>query len=540
MSVLPRSLSGAPHYDIIVVGGGINGGAIAREAALSGYRVKLLERDDLCSGTSAAATRLIHGGLRYLEYAQIGLVYESLHERENLLRTAGHLVSPLPIYIPIYSDARRGRWQVSLGLGLYDLLSLGKSVPSHRMLRRDQFLETLPGLQADGLVCGASYYDAQVSWPERLVVELCADAAAHGAEIHTHTPVTNVITAGGQVWGVEYRDGAVLRSAAATVVVNAAGPWVDRVAMGHAGRRLIGGTRGSHLVVRPVAGLPQHAIYVEAASDGRPFFIVPWNGLLLIGTTDVRFDGDPSNVTLADEETQWLLSETRRLFPQAGAFEEQVCYGYSGIRPLPFRPDGSPGAITRRHLVHAHTRAEGLFSVIGGKLTTHRALAEDVLRAVRRLLPRLRRSEGTRARALPGMLDADDRAALEVELRNTCDDGLAQRLLNVYGGTAAEIIALAEASPELAMVLGPGSKVLVSELCFAFDQQWSRTLTDFLQRRCMSGLDADRGLRDAEFAATWLVRLGYFDRDAAQQQLSDYRSWLRVHRPIPGALQPRK
>ena len=532
MSVLPGALSGAPHYDIIVIGGGINGAAIAREAALRGYRVILLERDDLCSGTSAAATRLIHGGLRYLEYAEFGLVYESLHERECLLRTAGHLVSPLPIYIPIYSGARRARWQVSLGLKLYDLLSWGKSVPSHRMLGKQSLQEALPGIRDDGLTGGASYYDAQITWPERLVVELSVDAAENGAVIETHCPVTHIITAGGQAWGAEYRKDGKLLSVAGTVVINAAGPWVDRIAVGHATRRLIGGTRGSHLIVPRVAGLPRQAIYVEAVSDGRPFFIVPWNNLLLIGTTDVRFDGDPANVGVTRSEYRWLLEETRRLFPRAGPFEDQVCYAYSGIRPLPFRPDGAPGAITRSHLVHAHTRAKGLFSIIGGKLTTHRSLAEDTLHAVRSYLPRLDRASNTAQRPLPGMLDAAERTELHAALCVRFDADLAERLLQIYGAGAADIITLMRETSEFGMLLGPESRVVVGELAMAFESHWAATLTDFLQRRCMTGLDADRGLRDAEYAATWLVRMGIADRNAAQRQFEQYRGWLRAHRPM--------
>jgi glycerol-3-phosphate dehydrogenase len=352
MTVLPGSLTGAPQYDLIVVGGGINGAAIVREAALHGHSALLLERDDLCSGTSAAATRLIHGGLRYLEYAEFGLVYESLREREYLLRTAGHLVEPLPIYIPAYAAARRARWQISLGLSLYDILSWRKSLPWHKTLSSEQMRAALPGIVRDGLRGGACYYDAQVTWPERLVVELCADAAQNGAVVRTHTPVTQIIADGGQVRGVEYLDGGETKRAAAGVVVNAAGPWVDRIAARYATQRLIGGTRGSHLVIRPVDGLPEAALYVEAVSDGRPFFIVPWNRLLLIGTTDVRFDGDPANVEVTEDERRWLIEETQRLFPQAKGIDNATpprarAHGGRGI-VLDHRRQADDSSGTRR------------------------------------------------------------------------------------------------------------------------------------------------------------------------------------------------
>jgi len=519
-----------PRYDVIVIGGGINGAAIAAEAALSGFSVALFERDDLCSGTSSASTRLIHGGLRYLEHAELGLVYESLHERERLLATAGHLLEPIPFYIPVYAGARRRRWQIAVGMSLYDVLSIGKSSPRHRMLSAAQMRHVLPGLREAGLRGGACYYDAQVTYPERLVIELCIDAAAHGAEIRTHSPVEQIIIEGGEALGVEYRDGDTLRRAAAAVIVNAAGPWVDRVAGGHARRRLIGGTRGSHLVVAPVNGMPSAAVYLEAESDGRPFFVIPWNGLHLIGTTDVRFDGDPAEVAITSSERQYLLSETRRVLPAAGPFEHQVCYSFAGIRALPYRPQGSAGSITRKHLVHAHAHARGLYSVIGGKLTTHRSLAVDVLRCARRRLPRRIPRSPTRNRRLPGMLDRVERTELEAELTALFDARLARRLLGVYGALAARLIALAKESPEYAMVLGPSSDVLVAELLLAFDSQWAANLVDFLQRRCMSGLAADRGLDDAEDAARWLVRLGRLDAEQAHSQVDAYRSWLRRHR----------
>ncbi|MGD2168211.1 MAG: glycerol-3-phosphate dehydrogenase C-terminal domain-containing protein, partial [Gammaproteobacteria bacterium] len=218
-----------------------------------------------------------------------------------------------------------------------------------------------------------------------------------------------------------------------------------------------------------------------------------------------------------------------------GPFEEQVCYGYAGVRPLPFQNEGTPGSITRRHHIHAHTRAQGMFSIIGGKLTTHRSLAEDVLHRIRKRLPASRRGSDTASRRFPGMLDANERGELEAELTAVFNAELARRLLQIYGAGAADILALAGESRELAMVLGPQSQVLVAEIAFAIDSQWARSITDVLQRRCMAGLAADRGLRDAEYAARWLVRLGRVDRHAALAQLIDYRAWLRRHRPVISA-----
>jgi glycerol-3-phosphate dehydrogenase len=517
----------AAHYDVIVIGAGINGAAIAREAALVGLTVLLLEQGDLGCGTSAASTRLIHGGLRYLEHAELGLVYESLHERERLLRLAPHLVTPLGLYLPIYRTGRRKRWQIRAGMCLYDFLSLGKSVPRHRMLDEADVLELLPGLARDGLVGAAHYYDAQVSYPERLIVELVRDAVAHGAELRTHTRVTNIDVVAKRARGVEWHsaDGTVGR-AEAPRIVNATGPWVDRVAGKLSSRKLLGATKGSHLVCRRFPGAPDRAVYAEAAGDSRPFFVVPWNGLYLIGTTDERFDGDPGQIEIDAAEYRYLVSATEGLFPAARPLDRYVCYTQAGARPLPRSSASHTAAITRRHLIYEHRRARGLFSIIGGKLTTHRALAEDVLR---RVWLRQDRSfaSATRERPLPGALEVTARGELLAALGADLGADQAARLWGIYGAQAAAIASLARSSKELKSVLGPGAKPLVAELVHAIREEWASSLADILLRRCMAGLGADRGLESVPAAADWLVRLGLWDRSRGDHEIESYRTLVR-------------
>src|SRR5262245_54036251 len=261
-------------YELIVIGAGINGAAIAREASVAGIKTLIVERGDISCGTSSASSRLIHGGLRYLEHADVGLVYESLHERERLLKNAPHLVEPLELCIPVYRGARRGKWQIAVGLALYDLLSAGKSLPRRRMFGRDELLAKMPGLNPDGLVGGASYYDAQVRYPERLVLENVRDAVDHGAVLETYPPVTRVRVESGRAVGVEWESARGRGGARAPLIVNAAGPWVDEVLGPIRHTRLIGGTKGSHIVVPPFSGAPQMGVYVEAGADHRPFFIL--------------------------------------------------------------------------------------------------------------------------------------------------------------------------------------------------------------------------------------------------------------------------
>jgi glycerol-3-phosphate dehydrogenase len=486
----------------------------------------LLEQGDLGSGTSAASTRLIHGGLRYLEYAELGLVYESLHERERLLQRAPHLVTPLGLYLPIYRGGKRRSWQVRAGMWLYDLLSLGKSVPRHRMLATSAVREALPGLTPDGLVGAAYYYDAQIAFPERLIVELVRDAVAHGAGLRTHARVTKIDVVAKRARGVEWQsiDGTVGRANAPSIV-NATGPWVDRVVGKLASRKLLGATKGSHLVCKRFPGAPAHAVYAEAA-DGRPFFVVPWNDLYLIGTTDERFDGDPGEIAIDGAEYRYLVGATEKLFPDSAPLDRYLCYTQAGARPLPRSSASRTGAITRRHLIYEHRRARGLFSIVGGKLTTHRALAEDVLLRVWRRRDRSYRS-ATRERPLPGALDVAARDELLAAVGAEFGVDQAARLWGIYGAQATAIVSLARSSKELRMILGSASKFLVAELVYAVREEWASSLADILLRRCMAGLGADRGLDSASAAADWLMRLGLWDRARADNEIESYRALIR-------------
>jgi glycerol-3-phosphate dehydrogenase len=378
-----------PNTDVIVIGAGINGAGIARDAAMRGLTVLLIDKADIGSGKTSASTRLIHGGLRYLEHFEFGLVRESLRERETLLRIAPDLVKPLAITIPIYKRNERGRATIRAGMILYDLLSLRKSLPRHRMLSRAETLERLRGLNPEGLLASALYFDAQVEFPERLVAANVLAAREHGAEVFTHTPVTNLVVEGDSLRGVEFvTDDDESHFAEAKIVINAAGPWVDRVLarVPIESPQLIGGTKGSHIVVPPFSTAPANAVYLEAQSDGRPIFIIPWNGDYLIGTTDARFEGDPDEARCEMWEIDYLLAETNLAFPEAHLAHDNVLFTYSGVRPLPRTTDKEEQSITRRHFIREHPHLRNLLSIVGGKLTTYRSLAEECVDLVFRKL----------------------------------------------------------------------------------------------------------------------------------------------------------
>lgn len=363
----------ASRYDVVIIGAGINGAGIARDAAMRGLKVLLIEKGEIGAGTTSASTRLIHGGLRYLEHFEFGLVYESLRERETLLRIAPDLVRPLAMAIPIYKRSRRGWLTIRAGMVLYDLLSWGKSLPRHRMLSRAETLERWPGLNPEGLVGSALYFDAQVEFPERLVLANVQSAREFGAEVLTHTRVTG-LTASGVEFGGQLVE--------ASVIINAAGPWIDLVLAPVNGPRLIGGTKGSHIIVPVFPGAPANAIYLEARSDGRPIFIIPWNKFYLIGTTDVPFEADPDEVRCEDWEIDYLLSETNLALPGAKLTRDNILQTYSGVRPLPYQSS------TRRHFIREHPQLSNLLSIVGGKLTTYRSLSEECVDLIFRKLGR--------------------------------------------------------------------------------------------------------------------------------------------------------
>ena len=541
---IPRDIQQYP-FDLIVIGAGINGAGIARDAAMRGLRVLLLDKGDISDGTTQWSTRLIHGGLRYLEYYEFGLVRESLREREILLHIAPHLVRPLGFLVPVYERSKRGPRTIRLGMIAYDLLSFDKSLENHRMFSAREALEREPGLNPEGLLGAAFYYDAQAEYAERLAVENALSAARHGAVVLTYARVERLLQEGGSVVGVEFADllGGGRHAARAPVTVNVAGPWVDEVLRGggYGGPRLIGGTKGSHIVVDPFPGAPrEEALYVEARRDGRPYFIVPWNGRYLIGTTDLRYEGDLDHVEATEEEIEYLLDETNHVIPGANLSREDVLFTYSGVRPLPYQPEGEAGSITRRHIIHDHARDErptdGLVSIVGGKLTTYRNLARQTVNLVYEKLRLPDPGCRTDRIPLPGGL-ADDFAAFAADFKATSglSEELAGRLLRVYGTRAPEVLECAGDDASLRMPLSSRASLptglIGAEVVYAFRREMAQTLADVLLRRSMAGM-GPRVALDVDEAAAEVARkhLGWSEERAAEE-VRRYREFVRRYHP---------
>jgi len=522
-------------FDLIVIGAGINGAGIARDATLRGLSVLLVDKGDVGAGTTSRSTRLVHGGLRYLEHFEVPLVRESLRERERLLHIAPHLVHPMSFLLPIYEGHKRGPALIRMGMMAYDALSLDKSMERHRMLSRDEALRREPGLRADVLRGAAAYYDAQVAYPERLALENALDARRLGAVVLPYMRVTALERAHDRVVGVALYDelhGTEHRARGA-LVVNASGPWVDEVLAGNEPRdqRLIGGTKGSHLVVEPFPGAPREAVYAEAVGDGRPYFVVPWNDLYLIGTTDTRFDGDLNDVVATDDEVEYLIDETNRLIPGAALTTGQVLYTYAGVRPLPApgvgAKDRDEGSITRSHVVHDHAgrdvpegeRVEGLLSIVGGKITTYRRLAEETVDAAVKKLGRKADKCRTHQLPLPGGTSyAFEGFRERFRVTSGLPPETADRLLNIYGTRAAEALDFADGEPELREPFDSATGAIGAEVVFSLRTELAETLADVVQRRTLVGYGPHAGRGAVEAAAELAVRhVGWSDERAARE-----------------------
>jgi glycerol-3-phosphate dehydrogenase len=417
-----------------------------------------------------------------------------LHERRCLRVIAPHLVKPLRISIPIYRGAKRGPLLIRLGMLAYDFLSMGKRLPRHTMLNRDEIIGAEPGLNTVGLRAAARYYDGQIAFAERLVLENLLAAQRAGADIRTHCEVTeikpgerNIITCADTISGES-------SSCDAAVVVNASGPWVDKV-LETAGARdtdFIGGTKGSHIIVNPFEGAPRDAFYVEAESDGRPFFIIPWNDQYLIGTTDIRYDGDLDNIRASDEEIRYLLNEANRVFPSAKLTPGDINYAYAGVRPLP-KAEGPESAITRKHIIKVNKAiGPGIVSIIGGKLTTYRRLAEQAVDRVGKLLRRKLPECRTGDTLLPGahgLVEAGESLAGATGLSEA---GIG-RVISIYGGRARRLAELAAENNALAAALDDEKTIIAAEVALAIREEFAVTLEDIVFRRLMIGLLPNQG-----------------------------------------------
>jgi glycerol-3-phosphate dehydrogenase len=514
------------RFDVLVIGGGITGAGVARDAAMRGLRTALVERHDFASGTSSRSSRLIHGGLRYLEHGWLHLVFESSRERRTLMRIAPHLVRPLGFTWPVYDGARVPLWKLGAGLFVYDALALFRNVGgNHRRLDADQVVALEPAIRRDGLTGGAHYFDATTN-DVRLTLANARSAAEAGATILNHASAQSLRRAGAHVTGAHVVDHVGGRSVDVTarVVVNAAGPWVDdvrRMADPHASVSLRG-TKGVHIALPRGRVGNREALTVLSPVDGRVMFVLPAGSFTIVGTTDTDYAGDIDTVRATRADVEYLLRSANAYFPESNLQVQDVVAAWAGIRPLVADSGGTPGSTSREHAIT--WSAPGLLTVSGGKLTTYRAMAASVVDQIMRALGSTATYAGTDHAPLPG----GDFTSLSAEVAAaTATIGiapLAGHLVMQYGSEWRAVWNLVGSNTALSAPVTPTLPYIVAELHYAVEREMALTLGDLLIRRLQVAFETrDHGLAAAPAAARVVgPLLGWSENDYAAQ-LAAYR-----------------
>jgi glycerol-3-phosphate dehydrogenase len=468
-------------FDVAIIGGGITGAGIARDAALRGLRVALIEAGDFASGTSSRSSRLVHGGIRYLEHGHLHLVFESSRERRTLLRIAPHLVRPLPFTWPVYHGARISRVRLALGLGLYDTLSMFRNTRRHERLSRAELLEHEPQLQAEGLLGGARYYDAACD-DSRLTLANVVAASEMGAAVLNHATVTGLEVIGSRVRGLTVRDSVAgdTLTVRAPTVVNATGPWSDeiRALEGRVDRQSVAGSRGAHIAVPRTRVGNRDAITMIHPTDGRVLFTLPAGEQTIIGTTETPTRPGTNESGATREEVEYLLDAANAYFPGASLVAGDVMAAWAGIRPLAQQlSSGDVGSASREHSIGRGPR--GVIHVTGGKLTTYRAMASQV---VDQLAGPDAKRDRTSTVALPGgerPLDELRQAAGAV----IDDAAVRERLISAYGTRWRNVWQLGADTAELRERLSSDHAVIGTEVVYGVLHEMAVTLGDLLIRR---------------------------------------------------------
>jgi glycerol-3-phosphate dehydrogenase len=477
-------------FDLLVLGGGITGAGVALDAVTRGLSVALIDKGDFASGTSSISSKLVHGGLRYLEQGAVGLVYEALHERTRLLRHAPHLVWPLRFLLPFRQGDRVPPWKWRIGLLLYDVLAGSGNLRRSERVSPAQLQRDFPDLRRHGLLGGAVFADAQMD-DARLVIAVLRSAWLRGAVVVNHVEAVGFEHAGGVIHAVQAIDhlsGRPLRIRA-RLVVNATGPWADAV-RGLAGERepLLAPTRGVHLIA-PGQGRSA-GLFLLHPRDGRVFFVLPWLGKTLIGTTDTDSTGPPEALTVTDEEIDYLLGGYNDHFDRPLS-RADLLGSFVGVRPLIQSRPGAPSSRSREYEVLAES--SGLLSVVGGKYTTYRHMAERIVDAVVARLGGPRRNSRTRSRALDGTPEEPwpvffPRTVRELRSGYQLEEASARHLVGRYGTRAGTVAGYALRDPDLAGPLVAGEPDLRAELAYQRDYEMACRPADFLLRRTRLGL----------------------------------------------------
>lgn len=507
-------------YDVLIVGGGITGAGIARDAVLRGLSVALIEKDDFASGTSSRSSRLIHGGVRYLEHGHLRLVFEASAERHLLLRIAPHLVRPLPFVWPVYRGQRLGVWTLAAGLTLYDALSLFRNVERHRRLSPRDVLEREPSVAVKDLRGGVRYFDAATD-DARLTLVNALDALELGAAVVNHVAFTGAAPA---------RDGLQTFTAADTlkgapleirarVLVNATGPWSDQVRRlaGGADLHRIQGSKGTHISVPRERVGNREALTLLHPTDGRVMFALPAGTHTILGTTDTFTSVTPDEVRASEADVAYLIDAANLFFPDARLTRGDVVAAWAGIRPL-MPTSGSSVAASREHSID---RAGATVTITGGKLTTYRVMARQVVDVVQQALSRRRTPAPTATRLLPG--GEVDVGAAVTEAARVADATRATHLVHAYGDAWRDVHAYCDADDASRAPVVAGLPYRLGEMRWSVDHEMAATLGDVLIRRTRIAFETrDNGREAARGVAAFL---GWDDAELSRYEAEVTRTF---------------
>ena len=519
---------GNEQFDVLVVGGGITGAGIARDAAARGLKVALIEKVDFGSGTSSKSSKLVHGGLRYLEQAELGLVFESVNERKRLMKLGRHLVRPLPFLVTNYKGDRRWLATLAFGLWIYDALCFFGNYRNHVTYGTKKTLALEPQLRSTGLNGGILYYDCLTD-DARLTLECILDAGSLGAVTLNHVRAGKLLKdATGAICGVSAHDeetGATIE-ARAKVVINATGPWSDEVRALAGEPRILKPTKGIHLVVDSKRLPIKHALMMSSPRDKRVVFGIPWGlGRTVVGTTDTFFDGSPDTVEPTKEDVTYLLETANSYFPQAELTADDVLSTWSGLRPLlaPEDEEAGASAVSREHVIY---ESPGFVTIAGGKLTTFRRMAAEVVDKAMTQLGQTTKSP-TATRPLPGavgLTESDD--ALDALAKSLPVNADAQRYFaGEYGVRAPKLLERIATDATAGERLDPELPSLFAQVDEAIDVELARTLEDVIARRIPLILRArDQGLGIAERVAARLARRLEWSAERTARELARYRA----------------
>jgi glycerol-3-phosphate dehydrogenase len=534
----PRPFSAATRYenlqrlasetfDILVIGGGITGVAVARDAALRGFRTALVEKGDFASGTSSRSARMIHGGLRYLENYQFGLVLECCNERRLLRKIAPRLVRPLPFLYPVYADQKNPPWKLRMGLTLYDTLGLFQNVQRHRWLKAGEAQEREPVLRRQGLLGAARFYDARAD-DARLTMVIARAAHTEGAVVANYAEVTGLRIADGKVQGALARDVLTGKEVEirARVVINAAGVWVDSVRQQDRNYKgaMTRPTKGIHLVFSRERLPTHHCVAFDSPRDGRHTFLIPWGQHTIVGTTDTDYTGSLDRPAADKDDVAYMLEAMAHNFPGVEAGAQDIVSTFAGLRPLLYA-EGGTYALSREHQITESL--SGLITAAGGKYTTHRLMAQQIVDLAAR---RLAAEFGIDAvcscctrKPLPGA-ELVERAVAWV-----ADSEVQAHLTDTYGADAAWIVAYAEENVALGARIVPELPYLMAEALYAVQHEMAVTLSDALIRRTHVIYEVlDGGLQQAHgVAKVMAARLGW-DAAEVERQVSDYAAQVAL------------